>query len=267
MSFGDERLERRRVEFSARRAKYYRVVWPASTPLPELPVIKFDEAGVATGPTRLWEKVTPQRAEIGKYTFQLPGRFPTDRVRMQLLPQTNRVVQAALSTREHASQLWTRAGAGSVYRLNFGTLTLESPALALSRESSREWMLQLTPPEGLENVEPVLEFGWTPHRLVFVASGSGPFRLAYGAANVGPYDGSLSGVLADVENNSTQSATQAKLGPQEGLGGSARLTLSPTANWRTWVLWATLLAAVALLAWMAWRLRKRLVASSSDQSQ
>jgi hypothetical protein len=118
----------------------------------------------------------------------------------------------------------------------------------------------------LEKVEPVVELGWVPHRLVFVASGSGPFRLAYGAANVEPIGGPLGGVLADIEKPASGTVVSvATLGGELALGGPSRLSRSALADWRSWALWAALVAAVALLAWMAWSLGRRLSVSGNPE--
>jgi hypothetical protein len=268
IKFGGEQLERRRIEFPPQQAKYYRIVWPPERPIPELPMVKFEGVARAATPERNWEKVVLHAGkEPGEYVFAAPGRFPADRVRVQLLPQANRVVQATLQSRAHPQDAWSQRGSGSVYRLKFGPLVLDSPELALAGMSGTEWMLRLTPAEGLENVEASLELGWVPHRLVFVASGNGPFRIAYGAVDVAPIEGQLSGVLADVEKGGPQTAVAvATLGSQVGLGGPDRLSASATANWRTWVLWAALLIAVALLGWMAWRLWRRMEAPSEPSN-
>jgi hypothetical protein len=262
IKFGGEQLERRRVEFAPRQAKYYRVVWPTDKPIPELPVVKLEGVPHVPAPERLWEKIALRPgAEAGQYLFTLPGSFPPERARLQLSPQANRVVQATLQTRARNQEPWAQRASGSVYRLKFGALVLDSPELVLAGMPAQEWMLRLTPAEGLENVEPSLELGWVPQRVVFVASGNGPFRLAYGASDVTPIEGPLGGVLADVEKNGPQTAVvMATLGPQAALGGADRLSSSPMSNWRTWALWAALIVAVALLSWMAWRLWQRMQA-------
>jgi hypothetical protein len=266
LEFGGEQLERRRLEFAPQRAKYYRIVWPAGKPLPELPTIKFEEVARVAPPARLWEQVALQPgAAVGEFSFVTSGNIPADRARVSLLPQANRVVQATLEVREGSQASWVRRGGGSVYRLKFGALTLDSPELALSAPG-REWRLRLTPAEGLEKVEPVVELGWVPHRLVFVASGSGPFRLAYGAANVEPIGGPLGGVLADIEKPASGTVVSvATLGGELALGGPSRLSRSALADWRSWALWAALVAAVALLAWMAWSLGRRLSVSGNPE--
>jgi hypothetical protein len=264
MKFGGELLERRRIEFAPQQAKYYRVSWPADKPLPDLPVVKLEGVPRVAPPVRVWEKIALRPdAEPGQYVLAPHGQFPADRARVQLLPPTNRVVQATLSTRDRAQDAWSNRASGSVYRLTFGTLVLDSPDLVMTSASSKEWKLRLTPAEGLESVQPSIEFGWVPHRLVFVATGKGPFQLAYGAVGVTPIEGPLNGVLADVEKSgSPATVSAATLGAQTELGGSKRLAPSMTANWRTWVLWIALLAAVSLLGWMAWRLWRRMASET-----
>lgn len=259
MHFGADRLERRRIEFASRRAKYYRLSWPVGQPLPTLTRLRAEQSAQVAAPARYWEKATLRpSAKSGEYEFTLTGTFPVDRMRVQLLPQTNRVVQAQLLTRDRAEQPWMSRAAGSVYRLTFAAQTLESPDLALSGATNRQWLLRLSPVEGLENVEPVVEFGWVPHRLVFVASGRGPFRLAYGAAKVGPLGSTLRGVMDQIDKPTAAPAQIATAvpGPQTVLGGQSRVEIEAVIAWKAWVLWAVLGLAVGLLAWMArglWR--------------
>lgn len=265
VTYGGQQLERRRLEFRPRQAKYLRLAWPAGQETPALKAVRLELSDDAPKPQVLWAALAPAGAgdNPGEYLFTLHGRVPPERVRV-LFPQTNTLVQIELRARENPSAPWQRFAQGTAYRLSFGTETLASPDLQIGGAMApRHWLLRAQPPDGLGQGAPGLEFGWTPHELVFLARGSGPFQLAYGAAQVVPVYYPLTGLLAEVERDVGDAVTNSKirsagLGPEAALGGEERLAVQVVVPWKKWLLWGILIAGVAVLGWMAHRLLRQM---------
>jgi hypothetical protein len=256
LTYGAQRLEHRRVEFPAVKAKYLRLTWPADVAMPAVKAVHADLAREVTE-QRIWVRLDDAGSgAAGEYLFTAPGRLPTDRARI-LLPEANALVRAELSARDNARDLWRVQTSGVVYRLNLKGASFVGSDIALPYAAAeRHWQLRVTPADGLGSARPTVEFGFVPHRLVFVARGAGPFTLAYGAVGVAPAQFQLDGVLAQLGG---ATPAPAQLGPESALGGSARLGDDGSGYpWKTWLLWAALVAGVGLLAEMARRLFRQM---------
>lgn len=263
ITYGGQLLERRRLEFASHKAGYLRLTWPAKQETPTINTVQLELTGDAPPPVRHWAALTFEGPgeKPGEYVYRLPGRAPVDRARVQLT-QNNSLVRIELLTRDNPSTPWRRHAEGAVYRLAIGTETLESPELRVSVASApSQWLLRVTPADGLGANPPILEFGWPPHDLVFAARGAGPYRLAYGAAGVGPADFPMPALLADLDKQDKNTLIhKAEAGPEVALGGDDRLARA--SDWKKTVLWAVLVAAVILMAWMARRLFKQMNAAT-----
>jgi hypothetical protein len=121
---------------------------------------------------------------------------------------------------------------------------------------------------GLGSGTPVIEFGWVPGRLLFVARGTGPFLLAYASARHGQCARSgdeLFTRFADQRGERYQ-AEVAIAGAPIMLGGKAALRRSLVpADPKTAILWTVLLLGVAVLAWMAFRLNRQMKAQGNGK--
>lgn len=256
LSYGAQRLDHRRIEFPAVKAKYLRLSWPADLAMPAVKSVRAELAREVTE-QRIWVRLADAGSgAAGEYFYTAPGRLPADRARI-LLPVANALARAELATRDNARDLWRVRAAGVVYRLNLKGASFVGSDIALpNTNGERQWQLRLTPADGLGATRPAVEFGFVPQQLVFVARGAGPFTLAYGAAGVEPAQFSLDGVLAQLGG---AVPAPAALGPETALGGSERLG-EPGGGypWKTWLLWAALVAGVGLLAEMARRLFRQM---------
>lgn len=135
-------------------------------------------------------------------------------------------------------------------------------SLQLPATTDRYWRIQVEGSSGgLGAGIPQLEVGWLPHRLVFVARGPGPFRLAFGSSREGLCnlrDDALLATLQDRQQGKIRPAS-ATAGPVETLGGAAALRprIAP-ATWKRWLLWGALILGVGMLAGMAYRLYRQM---------
>jgi hypothetical protein len=261
LTYGEQRLEHRRVELAAVRSKYLRLSWPADQAMPAIKSVRAELAGEVTV-KRIWVPLDAAEAAVkpGEYVFTAPGRLPADRARI-LLPESNALIRAELSTRNNARDPWRVRTSGVVYRLNLSGASFVGSDIALPPAGGeRHWLLRVTPADGLGTGRPTVEFGFVPQQLVFVARGAGPFQLAYGAAGVAPAQFPLDGVLAEVGRAASGPAlVPAQVGPEIALGGAGRLGDDGSGYpWKKWLLWVTLVAGVGLLAEMARRLFRQM---------
>jgi hypothetical protein len=262
LQFGGQRLERRLVELTAARSKYLRMTWPAGQPELELTAVQARPASVAIEPARAWRKVagTPVAGHDGEFEFDLEGRFPVDRLRVEL-PQDNTVVSAQVLSRPDPHADWRPAGSSVLYRLRQEPDAVTSPALAIGVNHDRHWLLRVDQKGGGVGRGVVrLEAGWVPQTLVFVARGNGPFQLAYGNARAQPSAYPIESLVPGFRTDAELQPDLVTAGEQRTVAGAA--ALRPQRDLRTWSLWAVLFLGVALLAWMAWRLGKQVGAPS-----
>ncbi len=256
LEFGGRVLERKRVELPRSPARYLRLVPEAPRDFPRLQGIT---AVRSVGPRPAPLRWTPAQPVAGPgegapaaWVFDAGGRFPVERVRVRL-PEVNSVAEVVVSGRDGAQDAWRVRSRGLVYRLRLdgGELVQEEVPVGAA-VTHRQWRVELLGEGGTGNAAPALELGWRPHRLLFVARGDAPFRLAYGSARVGPPRGVVAPLLDAVRRDGGgQLIKRARAGAPVVLGGESRLVPPPPERvvpWRRWILWAVLVAGVLLVA-------------------
>lgn len=269
-----ERLELKRIAFTARRSKYFRISWFGMPEDAVLAGVHGEFGNVRVDALRSWESVTAHQegSKPGDYLFDVQGHFPIDRIRFEL-PQQNTLAQFQLLARNRPADAWHLVGRGLCYRLNQEGGELKSPPLAITAGTDRYWLLRIDQKGGgLGSGTPLLFYGWVPHELVFSARGDRPFSLAFGNREA---KGSAYAIESLVPNYKTDAEIDAQ---PAGIVGSVvsnghdrvRLSgvpgaMSDAIDLKQLILWLSLGAGVLFLAWMAWRLSRQMKASSSSK--
>jgi hypothetical protein len=270
---GGQRLEQLRAEFPARRVKYLRVSWPGQRQPLELAGIAVEpgESSVSVDAPRQW-KQAPGAAvgdRPGEYEFDLDGQFPIDRARFAL-PQQNTVAQVEMLVRARPTDPWRPVGASVAYRLNRDGAELTSPDIAIATVTERYWLLRVDQRGGgLGGGQPLLNVGWVPHRLVFVARGDGPFRLAVGSREAKPAGYAIETLVPGYKRDADLVVKRAEI---DGIAPSHAAPPAPArqrswqevGDWKRWVLWGSLVLGVALLGALAVRLSKQMAKPADD---
>ena len=262
LSAGERLLSRERIEFTAVKARYFRL-----NICPELGAPRLDSvtARLETPRTERRESasylLTPVKGKNGEYLARTGGQMPVDRLRL-VFPDENSLAGVTFLSRPDDKFPWIERGSGTFYRLRRDAGVVESGALEIAPTTDRQWLVRLHRSGGRSGgALPRLEAGWQPHRLIFAARGETPFRLAYGSSRIGQdslRDDSLAAGLETWEKQLIK-PLPAKAGAALESGGRQALRPRiPAATWRKAQLWVALLSGVLLLAGMAWKLAREM---------
>lgn len=270
LNYGEHSLERRVIETGGSRMNYYRISSTMASEPPRLVSAFARLSAPGRERTRHWLRLStiPRSGRAGEYLFTMTGLMPVDRIRVRL-PQENTLVQAAFFSRASERDPWEAGPTVLLYRLRIRGEEITSPDIVLPESSHRYRLLHIElGGGGIGKGLPLVELGWVPDRVLFLARGGSPFRLAYGS---GRTDGCKRGDDTLFRQFSDQQKEGYEIGFAEPgspalLGGKAALRkpLLPS-DWKTVILWSSLLLGVGLLAWMAVRLHRQMNTSKGDE--
>lgn len=274
MRFSGHEILRKRIRLPAGSSRYFRLSWPAGTE--GIPVKQILGVQWGSEPERepVWTafkgKPAPDGAKkgIAAYEYDSAARFHVDRVRLRFA-EKNTLVNARLLSRPDPAAEWRYRQSGIFYDLRFDEVSLVQDTVSIGQAADRYWRVEMdggaapdpaTDPATDPGNVPVLELGWLPHELLFVARGEGPFMLAYGSARLEEADlnPNRAGLLYQVMGaNEDALLKEAALLPKITLGGPDRLIPEPPPlPWRKWLLWGVLVLGVGVIARMALSLGK-----------
>jgi len=259
---GGHTLIHRDIDLPPRRARYLRLSWPRELAAVRLTGVEARFAAGARAPERHWLHVQGAAAATTppSYLFDSGGYWPADQVRVSF-PGRNAILVGTLSSRSSPSVPWRARYRGLFYSLNADGTPLRSDAVTVPARSDRYWKLDVASGEAdLRGATPVLELGWVPRTLTFVAQGEPPYTVAYGNALIGPPHQPVDALLRTLDARQGHAMVKsAQLSEPKALGGVARLSPPPPPlPWRRWLLWAVLGAGVLVLAWMVRRLYRQM---------
>lgn len=263
LQFDVHQLSEREIQIPVRTYKYLRINWPETLSEVTLTSITAAFPSVEQPPQRHWLKVKGiKNTEMPiSYDFDTSGSWPVDQARIVLPPQ-NMLINVELASRPDETFVWTRRHLGPFYKLLKGDGTmLLSPAATFGITTDRYWHIEeVGGGNVLERFTPVLELGWVPHVLTFVAQGEPPYAIAYGSGTIEPLEQGVDPVTLtghDPEQKVLiKTATTSK---SRTLGGVVKLEPpAPRLPWQKWLLWTVLIMGVVLLALMVWRLSRQM---------
>ena len=210
------------------------------------------------------ELPAPQAAGSG--AVEIATGFATPLAGLALsTPRHNALLPVRILGRSEPSQPWRLLGQTVVYRLGLADSEATNPPVALHGVSARWLRIESTSGTDLATAQLKAVAEFQPVRLVFVASGAGPFELAAGRASTAsaalPLP-TLSGALGTRKVGDLPAATVGTPVVQAAgeTGPLARLWPGGQGPGKTTVLWAVLLFGVLLLAAVAWSLLRQLKA-------
>jgi uncharacterized protein DUF3999 len=262
---GEQELKRERIELPARAYDFLRVQRTDGGPPLTIAGVTVERVGSAVEYDPVWFMATNHVTDDVDVLFYDTGRrAPVTYARLRL-QQENTSVRVTLHSRDDAKATWSQRWDGEAYRIVTDTQRRESPPAQFAATSDRYWRLKIAKDPQLYRAT-VLELGYRPARLRFLAQGSGPFTLAYGSrrAEVSPAS-ACDALLADV--GSDERSKLVGEGEQQVarvLGGDSALRAPPKETpVRRVVLWSVLIVGVGLLVAMALALLKRVGRASA----
>lgn len=215
----------------------------------------------AAAPARVRAPLPPARAVDGG-ALEIATGFATPLAALALQTlEPNSLWPVRVLARNEASLPWRQVGQTVVYRLAGGDSDGTNPALVLPGVSARWLRLESTSGADLARARLLAGAEFQPLRLVFVASGQGPFELTAGRTAAPPaalplatIAGTLGGRPPEELPLATVGAAAARVAPPAWAG----LWAADAAPGATAVLWTVLVAGVLALAAVAWSLLRQL---------
>lgn len=259
LQFGKDQLSYREIKIPVRAYKYLRLSWPETLHDVKLKSVTAEFPSTEQPPKRHWLKVKGiKNPELPiSYVFDTKGNWPVDQARF-IFPPQNMLINVELTSRSGETYDWTRRHLGLFYNLlkDDGTI-LNSPPANFRITMDRYWHIaEVGGGNVLERYIPVLELGWIPHVLTFMAQGQPPYVIAFGSGTIEPFQWTVD--LMTVADNDPEKKVLIKTATTSQsymLGGVEKLEQpSPPLPWKTWILWTVLIVGVMMLALMVWRL-------------
>ncbi len=254
---GDSRLERSVIPLAGTSQRYLRLSWLDAPPDPPPRAVELIHHQRAAAPSRHWLTL-PGTASGGHVDYRLPGLFPVDRARLR--PDAgNDVVAALIASRPTVTTRWHEQARTVGYSLQTGGATREGAAVTLPPTRDALWRVTLQQPDTNARA-PLLELGWLPEEVVFVARGEGPFRLAAGQPDISPAWLRAEQLVPGFGTPQAAPIAVARIAEDQTRPAPIVRPPSPWQPGRHWWLWGALVLGVVLLAWMArglWRDLKR----------
>lgn len=227
---------------------------------------------------RLWLQATPDGSDTRHldhgipsgdgtrplaYRYRLPAAVPATAIRLELADDNSLVAGRVLSSANAGSKTpdWTLRSGFVAFHLRQGATFADNDEFTIAAAArARDWRVELDTP--LDRA-PALSVAYRPDRFVFLAEGSGPYRLVAGSARAHrgdyPIDTALAQLRATLGSDWQPPLT--RLGARELLQGEQALTIAPAAppatDWRTWLLWGVLVGAVAVVGALALSLLRK----------
>jgi hypothetical protein len=190
------------------------------------------------------------------WRYHLAAPLAADMLRVELADD-NSLARVHVMSRQRPGDdpgAWLQRANFVAFRLHQGDGAIGNDDVAASAAArAQEWRIETATP--LERA-PKLSVAFTPDRFVFLAQGSGPFRLVAGSAKARRADYPVDAALASLRAAASPD-WQPPLATLDGrttlAGDNARIALPPerVIDWKTLLLWGVLVGAAALIGGLA----------------
>ena len=259
LQHGGQRVEKKKISLPHRPQNYLLLTWQSSgQPLRFTQIIGHSQtmqslqprqwADLENGVVRVMER---ELAVLYSTTLRLPASSA-----QVVFHDKNSLARVALQSRASDKERWTTRCEQVFYSLSFAASEVQNEPCVFAPTADSLWRA-LVREDGAgiagRSRIPVLQLGWVPSELLFLARGAPPFVLAFGSAKLQDQEKKEAGqMLMQAVDNAKDAVGQARLGKRIELGGEKALQPLPAPlPWKKWMLWAILLIGVGLLAAMA----------------
>ena len=262
LRFNEHDLLRQRIDLKQKTTgKYLRLSWPQGKDGIRLTAVKAGYASETRTQERALLTLTGQPDADAKpghtaWLYTTEGVFPVDQLNVRL-PEQNALADFAIFSRADEKEAWRRRGSLLAWRLTADGTQFDNKILRFAPVTDRFWRLES---EAVRGKAPVLELGWLPGQLLFLAQGEGPYSVVYGKAGQLPVRSQIAQLLREEANDSLSGKLigAAQAGPQKVLAGATALQVKKALPWRQWLLWAGLLTGVLVVAAMSFKLYREM---------
>lgn len=258
MNFAQQRLELNRVELIDHPDRFLRILWPSGHQGSSITAVHALLARTPGPGDRQWINIAGHFSKDSSspaFDYQVPGGLPIREINLAL-GTVDSFLRCGLFSRASPKQPWTARGTHAFYRARLADTELTNAAVAIEPTSDGYWHVTYDPQQfGFGSEIPWLRIGWTPHRLVFLARGGGPYTLAYGSAraHAQPPSEELNKALDALPPGTAQTGRAVRAG-----GADALLPPRRSLPWPGWLLWSSLLLGVPAVGVFALRRRRQL---------
>ena len=261
LSYEGRNLSKHTVELPQITPNYLRISWPAGKQGVELLNVTVHFPNTQLPQPYNWVSVQGRRMDSKRteYVFDMHALLPIKQIKVRL-PQNNTLVQTSLYSRPTQKSAWKIRHQGLLYRLNINNTILENRIIKLPLVSDRHWRLDVGESgRGLGTELPILDMGWVAHKLLFVAQGAAPYKLAYGSHTVAFSNAAMELLFREMElDTKDQYIKIARFGSRITLGGEDRLKPKTILPWKQWLFWVIMMIGIMVLGWMSMRLTSRI---------
>jgi len=256
---GDQELRRERIELPRREYEYLRVQRADSGPPLVINAVIAEQVAPAEEIEPVWfNALRLESSDADELLFDAEHVAPVSFAKLRL-PQENSSVGVSVQSRASDKSPWRDRWNGESYVIVADATRRESPPGRFQPTADRYWRVRILKDPQVYR-DSVLELGYRPTRLRFLAQGPGPFTVAFGSRRADSVQPArCDGLLADVSAVDRERMVEVGYAGQiVRLGGDEALKPLPKQTpVKVVILWVVLVLGVALLVGMALSLLKR----------
>jgi hypothetical protein len=257
---GEQQLRRHRVSIPQAKYQYLRVERVDRGPPLRLDAVIAERVTPQPPIEPVWFTANAAGApEPDVREFETGRRAPIAFARLTPT-QENMSLHVAIESRANPDAPWIQRWRGEVFAILTETERRISPPAQFAPTTDAHWRVRLTKSGDAFYQPPVLELGYRPARLRFLAQGAAPYTLAFGSRRAEPAPArgcdSLLGNLSEAEV--TANIDDGFVGAERELGGENALRPLPKPTpLRQIILWSVLVLGVGVVVAMALSLLRR----------
>ncbi len=256
LNYAKSQLVRDEIEFNCTSQPYLRLTWLNQENNANTGVHLTSIQGFYThknAQKSQWQSFgKPRYDDDGNWLFESNVVAPI--VKMDFsAPQNGLLYKGKLFSRNSTEQHWRYRNRITQYRLNLGDSELQSNPFSLGGVNDRYWKLEPTIETKFTDAQlPEIKAAWRSNKVLFIAQGSGPYKLAFGNPSVLPAKNSdLNNLIQSLQQSGSTVDT---VSLAQIVDGEKSFSRDGKTNWKKIALWIVLLLGTMLMAFMAYRL-------------
>ena len=272
-SLGPNKLKENSISLSpVRNYRFLRIKIDSDHKLPTIESITGRFSEVTNIKPKRWHsvKLLQKTNEPQEYTFESGGNFIIDSIR--ITPnQANSLFTAYIYSRNNKEHKWRFRGKDDIYTINNNGNEIKHDEVRFHRNYDKYWMIRFdtiftgNSKDGTEAYLPKIEFNWVPHEITFLATGEGPFVLAYGNDSKDlSYKNSLTSKI-NLDNEQLKISDSVVI--ESPIRNDIVKTIEQKPFWeryKTHILWAIIILFVLFMLYMSSKLYKEISRDSEE---